>query len=428
MPETIPIILYLSAILGQPVRGASGEIVGKVTDMVVRMTETEMFPPVTGLVTAAVGRSRLRFFVHAGDITEMKVQGVHLKTDQLNLAPFTRRDSEVLLSKDVLDKQLVDINGRRVIRVNDVTLTLDPSGPVYRVAGVDVSAASLIDRLGLRRLAQGMQREVIPWDSVQYFASEVPVVTLKLSYDKLARLHPADLAEIITDLGYQQGGEMIAALAETHGDELAAETIEELDPELGAAVMSALDVEDAADILEEMDSDEAADLLAEMSPEQAADILEAMEHEEAEEVRELLRYGEDTAGGMMSTDFLAVPASRSVGDTLALLRAPDPPEFTYYLYVINAEEVLEGVVSLRSLLQAADEETLSVIMTPVTSVITAQVDEPARQVAEAMVHYNLLAMPILDAAGHLVGIVQTHDALERLIPDDAQRTFYGGSR
>ena len=427
MLDKTRIILYLSAIISQPVRGASGEVVGKLTDMVVRMTEAETFPPVTGLVTAIVGRARHRFFIHATDIAEISEEGVRLKTDNFNLAPFTRRDSEVLLGKDVLDKQLVDINGRRVIRVNDVTLTRQPNGGGYRVAGVDVSAASLVDRLGLRRLAEGMQREVIPWDSVQYFASEVPVVKLKLSYDKLARLHPADLGEIIGDLGYQQGGEMIAALAETHGDELAADTIEELDPELGAAVISAMDVEDAADIIEEMESDEAADLLAELPPEQAEDILEAMEEDEAEEVRELLQYQEDTAGGIMTNEYVSLPPTLTVSEALARLRGADLPEFSYYLYLLDDAETLLGVVSLRGLLQAPDDQTLGEIMIPAASLFTAQATEPAREVAETMLHYDLLAMPVLED-GRLVGIVMTHDALERLIPDESQRSFVGGGR
>lgn len=427
MVEKITTILYLSALLGQPVRGASGEVVGKLADMVVHMSETETFPPVAGLVTTIVGRSRLRFFIHASDIAEISEGGVRLKTDQLNLAPFARRDSEVLLNKDVLDKQLVDINGRRVIRVNDVTLTFDPTSGRYRLAGVDVSAASLVDRLGLRGLAKNLARETIPWDSVQYFASEVPVVKLKLSYDKLARLHPADLGEIINELGYQQGGEMIAALAETQGEAVAADTVEELDPEVQAAVISSLDVEDAADIIEEMDTDEAADLLAELPPQQAADILEAMQTEEAQEVRELLQYKVDTAGGIMSTDYLALPADLTVGETLTRLRTTELPEFTYYVYLVDETEMLLGIVSLRGVLAASDEALLHEIMIPAEKLITAQVDEPARKVAEEMLHYNLLAMPVLQE-GRLMGIVQTHDALERLIPDDGQRSFFGGSR
>ncbi len=426
MAEKTSTILYLSGLLGQKVRGASGEVIGKLADMVVRMTETETFPPVTGLVTTITGRARLRFFIHASDIAEITEGGVRLKTDKFNLAPFARRDSEVLLNRDVLDKQLVDINGRRVIRVNDVTLSRDPGAAVYRVAGVDVSAASLVDRLGLRRVAQGMQREVIPWDSVQYFASEAPVVKLKLSYDKLARLHPADLGEIINELGYQQGSEVIEAIAESQGDDVAADTVEELDPELQAAVIGAMDVEDAADIIEEMDTDEAADLLADLPPEQAQDILEAMEAEDAADVRELLQYEEETAGGMMTTDYLSLPPSMTVADAIVRVRQPDMPEFAYYLYVVDEQEKLLGVVSLRGLLAAADDQTLGEIMSPTSALITAHVGEAARDVAEQMVHYNLLAMPILDD-GTLAGIVHAHDALERLIPEEGQRRFFGGA-
>ena len=427
MAEKTSTILYLSDSTGKPVRGASGEIIGRLADLVVRMTEIETFPPVTGAVVTTGRQGRLRFYIHAADIADMSSAGARLRTDSVNLAPFARRDSEVLLHKDVLDKQLVDIDGRRVIRVNDVTLTHDPVFNVYRVAGVDVSAASLVDRLGLGMVARNMQREIIPWDSVQFFASEVPVVKLKLSYDQLARLHPVDLAEIITDLGYQQGGEMIAAIADIQGDEVAADTVEELDTELQAAVLGTLDVEDAADILEEMEPDEAADLLSELSAEQVEDLLQAMEAEDAADVAELLRYDEDTAGGLMSNDYIALTPATTVGEALAQIRREDLPEFIYYIYLVAADETLAGVVSLRTLLISADDTPLASLVGDPELLITAQIDEAANDVAAQMVRYNLLAMPVIEA-GKLVGIIHAHDALERLLPDDAQRGMFGTSR
>ncbi|MFN8484147.1 MAG: CBS domain-containing protein [Anaerolineae bacterium] len=426
MAQTGPQILYLSALVGRPVRGASGEMVGKLTDLVVRMHESETFPPLSGLVTTVPGRRGFRFFIHISDIAEITRQGVRLKTDKLDLAPFARRDSEVLLGRDVLDKQLVDINGRRVIRVNDVTLTLDPVSNSYRVGGADVSTASLLERLGLRGLARNMTHEVIPWDSVQFFASEVPVVKLKLSYDKLARLHPVELAEIINDLGYQQGGEMIAALADIQGDAVAADTVEELDPELQAAVIGTLSVEDAADILEEMEPDEAADLLSELPAEQAEDLLQAMEAEDAADVRELLQYEEDTAGGLMSNDYVAFGPEMTVGEALAQMRHAELPEFVYYIYVCTADEALAGVISLRTLLLANDAQPLGDLMSHADSLITANVGEPARDVAEEMIRYNLLAMPVIED-GKLVGIIHSHDALERVLPEPGQSGVFGGN-
>ncbi len=426
MGQTGPQILYLSALVGQPVRGASGEVVGKLIDLVVRMHESETFPPLAGLVTAVPGRRGFRFFIHATDIAEITRQGVRLKTDKLDLAPFARRDSEVLLGRDVLDKQLVDINGRRVIRVNDVTLTLDPVSQLYRVGGADVSTASLLERLGLGGVARNMVHEVIPWDSVQFFASEVPVVKLKLSYDKLARLHPVELAEIINDLGYQQGGEMIAALADIQGDAVAADTVEELDPELQAAVIGTLNVEDAADILEEMEPDEAADLLAELSAEQAEDLLQAMEAEDAADVRELLQYEEDTAGGLMSNDYVAFGPDTTVGEALSHMRQTDLPEFIYYVYICTPEEALAGVVSLRALLLASDAAPLTELMIPAENLLTAHVNDAAQDVAEEMIRYNLLAMPVMEE-GKLVGIIHSHDALERVLPEQGQSGVFGGN-
>jgi Mg/Co/Ni transporter MgtE len=188
-----------------------------------------------------------------------------------------------------------------------------------------------------------------------------------------------------------------------------------------------MDVEDAADILEEMEPDEAADLLADLSAEHAENLLEAMAAEEAADVRELLQYQENTAGGIMSTEYIALAPSLTVSEALARLRSDDVPEFVYYLYVVDEGKTLLGVLSLRSLLMSAPEQLVTDAMNTAGAPITARVTDPARDVAEEMVHYNLLAMPVLDDEGRLAGIVQMHDALERLLPDDSRRRFFGAA-
>ncbi|HYE13475.1 MAG TPA: CBS domain-containing protein [Pyrinomonadaceae bacterium] len=400
-------MLYLSQLLGRPIRDMEGERVATIKDVIVRLGEDH--PPVTGVVA----RYRRRdFFMPRARIEKLDEQGVRLSSDVLDLRPFARRDGEVLLAKDVLDKQLIDVDGKRVVRVNDVQLI--GVGGEWRVTGADVSLQGLWRRLTPHNFI-GTNRpvEVIDWADVGYLATDAATVQLKSSRDKLARLHPVEIARLAEALSYHQGAEVVEAL----DDETAAETLEEMSEEDQARIIGDMDEERAADILEWMSPDEAADVLGDLPEEKAEDLLERMESEEKADVAELLPYEDDEAGGLMTTEFVAVPKNLTVGEAIARLREmAETPNMIYYLYVVEEEGSWRicGVIALRSLILADPDAPLSEVMR--TEFQYARPTDSAREVAETIAEYNLLALPVVDDMGDIAGIVTVDDAMELLLP------------
>jgi len=402
-------MLYLSQLLGRPIREVEGERVAVLKDVIVRLGADH--PPVTGLVA----RYRRRdFFVPRARVAEMGAQGVRLNSDILDLRRFTRRAGEVLLARDVLDKQLIDVDGKRVVRVNDVQLV--EAGGEWRVTGADVTLAGLWRRLAPQSFVGSTRTvEVIDWADVGYLATDAAAVQLKSSRDKLARLHPVEIARLAEALSRHQGAEVIEAL----DDETAAETLEEMHAEDQARIIGDMEEERAADILEHMSPDEAADVLGDLPEEKAEDLLELMEHEEKADVEELLPYEDDEAGGLMTTEFVVLPKHLTAGEALARLREmAETPNMIYYLYVVEREGSwkLCGVIALRSLILADPGAPLSEVMRDEFQY--ARPKDSAREVAERIAEYNLLALPVLDDVGDIAGIVTVDDAMEYLLPKD----------
>src|SRR3982750_4905202 len=403
-------MLYLSQVLGRAIRDLEGERVATVKDVIVRLGEDD-HPPVTGFVA----RYRRRdFFLSRWRITELNQHGVRLNSDILDLRPFVRRESEILLARDVLDKQLIDVDGKRVVRVNDVQIIEAAGG--WRVTGADVSLQGLWRRLlPAGFVGSGRPVEVIDWADVGYLATDAATVQLKSSSDKLARLHPVEIARLAESLSYHQGAEIIEGL----DDETAAETLEEMPAEHQARIIGDMDEERAADILEWMSPDEAADVLGDLPEEKAEDLLNRMEGEEQADVAELLPYEDDTAGGLMTTEFVTVPRNLTVGEALARLREmAETPNMIYYLYVVEHEDSwkLTGVIALRNLILADSSISLEQMMR--TEIQVAHVDDEAEEVAQKIAEYNLLALPVIDEAGDILGIVTVDDAIELLLPKD----------
>jgi magnesium transporter len=385
-----------------------GEAVATIKDVIVRLGEDD-HPPVTGFVA----RYRRRdFFLPRYRVSSFNGHGVRLNADILDLRPFGRRESEVLLARDVLDKQLIDVDGKRIVRVNDVQL-IDAAGE-WRVTGADVSLKGLWRRLmpaGFAGSAKAV--EVIDWADVGYLASDATTVRLKSSSDKLGRLHPVEIARLAEAMSYHHGSEIVEAL----DDETAAETLEEMPAEHQARIIGEMDEDRAADILEWMSPDEAADVLGDLPEDKAEDLLSRMEGEEQADVAELLPYEDDTAGGLMTTEFLALPKDLTVGAALARLREmAETPNMIYYIYVVEEEGSwkLCGVIALRSLILADPSYTLREVMRDEYQ--AAHPDDSAREVAEKIAEYNLLALPVLDNTGDILGIVTVDDAMEMLLP------------
>src|SRR6478672_10818369 len=343
-------MLYLSQAIGRPVLDADGEPLGKVDDLIVALGDR--YPPVTGLVVLT---DRRRIFLPWSDVAEFDASGARLSTATIDITRFSQRPNEILLRADLLDKQIVDIDGRKVVRVNDLRLD-DVDGMLHLVA-VDVGAAGILRRLGIeggfRILARNLRlptpERYIDWEDVDPVETSIASIKLRVPHAGLAELHPADLATIIDQLAPRDRAGVLASL----DDEAVADAMEEMEPDTQVEVLEDLAPERAADILEEMSPDDAADLVADLDQDTRDDILRYMEPSEAREVQELLAYPEDTAGGIMTTAYIAVGANVTAGGAIDLLREWEPDaETIYYVYVTDDEDHLVGVLSLRDLIVA----------------------------------------------------------------------------
>ncbi|TMG23244.1 MAG: CBS domain-containing protein [Chloroflexi bacterium] len=405
-------MLYLSQAIGRPVRDREGGAIGQVADLLVAVGDR--YPPVTGLV---VQTERRRIFLPWSSVDSMDETGARLRTTTIDIGEFRQRPNEILLRADLMDKQIVDIDGRKVVRVND--LRLDEVAGALHLVAVDVGGAGLLRRLGMegpfRTLARNLRLPVperyIDWEDVDPVETSIASIKLRVPHGGLAELHPADLATILDQLAPRDRAGVLASL----DDEAVADAIEEMEPDTQVEVLEDLEPERAADILEEMSPDDAADLVADLSDEARDEILALMEREEAAEVRELLGYPEDTAGGIMTTEFVSVPATLTAAQTIDRLRELEPDaETIYYVYVTDDDGRLVGVLSLRDLIVAKPDVSISEVMIkePVAVGVLADQDE----VAQVVAHYNLLAVPVVDDEGRLAGIVTVDDAIDTVLP------------
>lgn len=440
---------YLSELVGKPVRDPRGNPVGLLGDLIVRLTGP--FPPVAGLTLRVGGVGRdvrpLATFMAWSQVAELDVGGIALSSARLDLQPFRRRSGELLLENDLMDQQVMDLDGRKLVRVNDVQLAAGRRGVDLRLAGIDVGPLGLLRRLVGPRFARlvneglrlGVKDRVIPWEDVEPvdFAELPPDLQsiapaeevglgagrvslghgVRLGHEKLAALHPADVAEIVAQLSARDRLTVLESL-ET---EQAAETIGELDPEIRGDVLEDLPTEAAVDILSELPPDEAADALAEMSEERADELLGGLDREEAEAVRELMTYREDVAGGMMSNDYVALPADLTAAATIDELRRLAPStEEVFVIYALDASGRLVGFVSLWDLIVAPPDARLGEIG-EIGELPHVSVEASRDEVVETIEKYNLLALPVTDESGHLVGTITIDDALASLLPEEQSR-------
>ncbi len=407
---------YLSELLGREVRDAKGSLVGKLTDLVIAPTGNgDLYPRIVALAVKRNGAEpSLLPWESTIDLAGNKI----ILQRPLN-TPFAPKGNETFLARDVMDKQVIDTNGFRVVRVND--LELAKIGDVYRLVNLDVGGRGLLRRLGLEdifeHLAEAFRRDLpsrsIPWSELSF----IPRGDLQVhvARNKLNELHPADIAEILEDMNPREAGQLIGVLS----DEKAADVMEELEPEFQAEVLEGIPAERAADIVEEMEPDEAADVLQEMPDERRARVFGLMEPEDSAEVAELLEHPEDTAGGLMTTKYVTIPQGITAGEALRQLRASAEAreaETIYYVYSVDSDEHLLGVFSLSDLVLAPPDAPIASIMH--RRPVTVKVSASRQEVLEAIARYNLLAVPVVDEENRLHGIVTADDALDMILPDD----------
>ncbi len=404
---------YLSELVGKSVADVDGEKIGRLVDVIAAQRGEVPHPDVTAIVVA---RKEDTLIIPYADLAVLIAPAIPLNKHVEDVKPYTPQENDLYLVRDILDKQIIDTNGVRVVRVND--LELARVGDTIYVANVDVGGMGLLRRMGLRQLAQrmgsnvrkGLATNVISWDDVEMLPSD-QTMRLKVPSEQLADLHPADLAEIISDLSPAQSDDLLESL----DIETLADTLEEVEPDFQASLVEGMSDERVADVLEEMAPDEAADLLAELPKDRSEDLLELMEDEEANDVRKLLAYPEESAGGIMTTEFITIPPELNAEQAIALLReTASEAETIFYVYVTDTENHLVGVLSLSDLILARPETPIRELMHH--RIFSVNLYDSQDEVAQAIAKYNLLAIPVIDDQNYLHGIVTSDDALDGIIP------------
>jgi magnesium transporter len=404
--------LFLSSVLGKPVIDEFGREIGKLWDII--MVPGEIFPEVSQLlIKGKEGIVALPWkVVYLFNPFVISVAG-----SKDSMRKYVARDGDILVKRDILDKQIVDVNGAKVVRVND--LKLGNYKDHLCIFFADVGFRGLLRRLGyeaigekfVRLLNKRLPNHHISWEYVQPLEMNASRLTLTMARDQMAEMHPADIAHIISQIPSKSIHTVLTSL----DTETAGEAIHELEPELRSRVISQLDSEHASDILEEMAPDEAADILGGLPDEKAQELLGLMDAEEAEDIQELMEHEDDTAGGLMNSEFISVGIDLSAEDTLNEVRTlATDIETVYYVYIIDQDNKLLGVASLRELLTNPPSTPISEIMA--TNLKTVKVDSSPEVILEIIAKYNLIAVPVLDEEDKIAGIVTVDDILEMFLP------------
>ena len=410
-----PPILHLSALIGSPLRDAQGESLGKVKDLIVRLGGVG-YPPITGVLVSVAGRTS---FLGVEDVSEIGAGGVVLRKAKLDMRHFERRPEEVLLKSDLLDRQLINVEGARLVRANEIELALVAGE--WRVVGVDTGARGGLRRLLPKRLGAHIGTgEFLDWAGVEPFVGHVPTVRLRVPHPKLAKLHPAQIADLVEAASRHEGEEIIQAVGE--------------DGELEADVFEELDDQHQREFLEDRDDGEIAGILARMAPDDAADVVGELDEDRREpvlaqlpvshrvKVRALLGYDPAEAGGLMSPDFILLAGTTSAGDALeAVRRSHTPPDLVNSVFVSSRDGSLEGSVPVAALLRAQPGERLEQMVKHEVPCLAPH--DSFEEVARLMADYNLTAIPVADERERMVGVVTVDDVLAAMIPRGWRRRF-----
>jgi magnesium transporter len=422
MNQNLKDFYFFSDFLNRKVYNPSGQRVGRISDLIAERTEP--YPMIIGLVIRKKGREKSRRPDHGRQylpwekIAQMEPRITFAEEDSPVLKASLPERDIILLQEEVMDKQIVDTFGAKVVRVNDLHfLRIDSH---LRLVHVDVGFRGLMRRVGLEKVmdralhwlfSYDLPNQFISWKYVQLLSGS-DLLQLSVSQKKISHLHPADLADIIEDLSGRERSAIFHAL----DTETAAEALEEIDPKIQKALIETIPVEKASDIVEEMSPSDAVDLLADLPEERAEEILEGMEQEKAEDLRELLIHPHETAGGLMTTAYLSLTPEVTVEAAIARLKAEAPHlDIVDYIYIADEEEVLQGVVSIRDLLTAQSHQHLSQIQAP--RLVSVSLDEDQNEVVEAFVKYGFRAIPVVDEGNHLKGVIGFRSVLEVLAPD-----------
>ncbi|MBI5187957.1 MAG: CBS domain-containing protein [Nitrospirae bacterium] len=409
--------LFASEILKKPVLDPKGEELGSVKDLMI--VRGDPLPRVSALI---IERKKKFFNLPWTDLNIFNKRIISSKIYSESLQPYESAEEDLLLVRDILDKQIVDANGAKVVRVNDIKLEGLNTEAV--LIAVDVGMRGIMRRIGVERGGEDLLKlfkrhlpyNLISWNYIQPLEPKLTTISLTVPRQMVSELHPADIAEIISQVSHKEGATFFKDL----DVDVAAEALSELEPDVQAAIISDMDRERASDIIEMMPPDEAADVLSDLPVDKAKEILENIDEEEAEDIQELLSHEEDTAGGLMTNEFIAYTPDTTVREAIERFRQDALDiETVYYIYIVDQGEKLIGVASLREILLADPDSRLSEIMETKLKTVAPGEDEMA--VAEIISKYNLVALPVVDTEGALLGIVTIDDVIDMILPPAAKR-------
>jgi flagellar motility protein MotE (MotC chaperone)/sporulation protein YlmC with PRC-barrel domain len=404
---------FLSDILGRTVTDLDGNYVGKLEDLVARERADFSYPLIDALIINRRGEKQI---VPYSAVMSLFAPAIPLKCHVEDVPTYEPDENDVYLSRDVLDKQIIDTDGARVIRVNDLEL-VRVNGTLY-VSNVDVGVMGILRRIGLggasrllnANLHLHLSENAISWDAVELLRHD-QFMRLRVPAESIAELHPADVAEIISDMNRLESGQLLEAM----NVEQVADTLEQVETDFQVELVEHMSDEKVADVLEEMEPDEAADLLAELPPARSQRLVALMDKEDADDVRHLLSFPENSAGGIMTTDFATVPANITAQQAIQHLRetATEIESFVY-VYVTDTSEHLQGVFSLKELIFADPTALVEEFMDDRIKSVNTLDDQ--QDVAQVITKYDLLAVPVVDDENVIHGIVTADDALDKIIP------------
>ncbi|MBB5065472.1 magnesium transporter MgtE N-terminal domain-containing protein [Granulicella mallensis] len=420
MSDVNPVPTSASTLLGMRVVDSAGHPCGRVTEFAVDLSRDATH--IAGFVLGLRSKGKMRStFLPVDQVLVPRRADKVLRTGS-KPTTYTETDDLLLLDRDLLDQQIIDVDGRKVVRVNDVNLTWERADQSNEAKGLRIDEVEVGLRGASRRLLKGVSAQAveavsskfpsraIPWDFVDLIDRDpARRVRLRIEQDKLSRMHPSDIAAILEELAPAEREAIFTSLPE----ETAAETLEEVEPKMQKALLQGLDSERAADIIEEMDPGAAADLLSELSDEESEAILEEMEPEERQDVEDLLEFSANSAAGRMTTDFVGVALGATVADAIEVLRAFDGDADTITeIYLTGEEEHLKGVVALPRLLLAAPDRSLAELSE--WRIVSCTLKASDNEVAELFDKYNLRSLPVVDHHGHIAGVIHAEQVIAQL--------------
>ena len=373
-------------------------------------------PPVAGFV-ARIGNREL--FVPVARVAQVEPGRVRLEGQTLNLSKFDRRPGEVLLARDLASRHLINLVGARLIRANEIELACIDGA--WEVVGVDPTSRGVLRRLLPRPFARRIgPGPIVDWASIEPFVAHVPSARLRIPYRKLAKLRPAQIADLVEAASHEEGEEIIKAVGADR--ELEADVFEELDPEHQREFLASRSDAEAARLLARMEPDDAADLITDLEQERRLPILEALPTALQTKIRSLLSYHPETAGGLMNPDFLELDEQITVGEALEAIRRSDvPSEALVTIYGHDGEGRLSAVASVVQLLKAMPQRAFNEIAE--REPVTVHTDTDIHGIARKMSDFNLSTVPVADAQGKMIGVITVDDVLELLLPEGWRRDF-----